>query len=305
MSDVIQSFPRASFAGIQFPWNKISIKGSLRHHVHEYPHQPGGDIEELGRKLYEFKFSSDFHDTLRDWPNAYPGNLAALRGVFDTGKTFLLVIPNFGEIQAKCIDWGQNLTAKIRSGESTEWTFLENTQNKFSVEKIVGTSSASMEAAHGRLRLSMFKQGGLTVKANTLLDDLLYAIATLRNLVGYGQMLYGAAKSYANTISDICARIDALPFFEDCRSAPSADALGDITANANQLSVDALRANQPLQYYYTPKLMGIIEVSMAIFGGDPLHAIELMQLNSLDDALLIPAGTMIAHYGLAETARLV
>lgn len=293
MSDQISLMRRASFAGLEFPWNKISIKGSLRHHVHEYPHQPGGEIEGLGRKLYEFHFSCDFHDTFFGWSNLYPVQLGKLRRVFETEVTSDLFVPNFGTIKAKAISWDQNLVARVRSGETVEFTFLENTQNDFSIGFILGSSTAAMMPAVARLKATAAAQG----IESSLFDDLVKAVADLIGLVQGGEIVAAIAASKVATILNICAAIDDLSIFNLASSYPTANLNREVWASANQINVDLLRKQQPLASYFVDHLMSIIEVAQAIFN-DTIHAIEILQLNSLDDAMAIPAGTIIQHYAL-------
>ena len=57
-----------------------------------------------------------------------PQRLAELTALFETGATADLVIPNRGVrgMKAKAVKWDTNLTAKIRSGEAVEFSFLED-----------------------------------------------------------------------------------------------------------------------------------------------------------------------------------
>lgn len=291
MSDQIALMRRASFGGFQFPWNRIQISGSLRHHVHEYPHQPGGEIEELGRKLYEFKFSSDFHDTMFGWPNVYPEQLGKLRRKFEEETTEDLVIPNFGTVRAKCIKWDQTLVAKARSGESVEFTFLENTQNAFSIGFILGSSTAAMLPAVARLQQIAAAQG---IKSG-LFADLESAVGDLATLVQKGQLVGAVAYGKVKTVLNLCADIESLPILNKAGSYPTANANRDVWASANKVSVDMLRRDQPLQTFFVDHTMSIVDVSLAIFG-DTLHAMEILQLNDLDDAMALPPGTLVKHY---------
>lgn len=293
MSDQISLMRRATFAGLEFPWKTISIKGSLRHHVHEYPHQPGGEIEGLGRKLYEFRFSCDFHDTFFGWSNLYPVQLGKLRRIFETEVTADLFVPNFGTIQAKAIAWDQNLVARVRSGETVEFTFLENTQNAFSIGFILGSSTAAMMPAVARLQATASAQG---IKSG-LFDDLETAVADLTKLVQAGEIVAAVAASKVKTVLNICAAIEALPVFNKVSSYPTANANRDVWASANQINVDLLRKQQPLASYFVDHTMSITEISQAVFN-DTIHAIEILQLNSLDNAMEIPAGTIVQHYAL-------
>lgn len=146
--------PGASFAGFRFPIRELHVRGSLRHHLHEYPHSPGAALEGLGRRLYEFRMTAPFHETFRSYPKLYPETLASLRTIFDGGLAWDLVVPWIGTIQARCIEWTQHLVAKVQSGEDVELVFLEDRDEAFLIDKLVTTSAELMPPGRRSARCS-------------------------------------------------------------------------------------------------------------------------------------------------------
>ena len=82
---LFDNLERASFAGYAFPVSDVEVTGGLRDHVHEYPHSPGGAPEKLGRKLYEFSFTSPMLAGFPRYPKLWPETAASLRIVFEGG----------------------------------------------------------------------------------------------------------------------------------------------------------------------------------------------------------------------------
>lgn len=291
MSELAKRFPPASFAGIKFPFTDCSVKCSLRHHVHEYPHTPGGDPEELGRKLYEIRFTSDFHDVFRTYPGLYPEALLSLRGLFEQGQTDSLVIPSIGAIKAKCIDWSQRLTAKILSGEKVELTFLEDAAAAALITALPALSTAALAPLMASLDQFTVAAG----HDKSLFDGLRDAVGFVTGISDQAELYGNLLDSKAQGIMQLCDRLDRLPFMGDPAAFLILDLLHEIHASALQLHTDALKAARPIDLYRAPSLMTITQVSVAIYGSTK-RAMELLQLNVLDDAFAIPEGKLVRFY---------
>lgn len=291
MPDIIDSFAKASFAGTAFPYTKLSIHGGLNHHVHSYLHRPGAEIEPLGRKPYEFTFHCEFHTTMRAWVRAYPELLSTLFGIFDTEVTADLVVPNVGTVRAKAIKWTRDLTAKIRSGEPAEFVFLEDAQTQLLATAPVAFSMAAVPIQAAVLSDLLVQQG----QDPSLLDVLLGLIADLLALRDQIELMGAIIAMKAEQIMDACAALERLFTFDDPLAWPVLDALRDVWASANTVSVDALRRSLPLDSFFVPRVMTVSEVSIAVYG-DTEHALELLQLNAFNDAMRIPPGALVKHY---------
>ena len=297
MPNILDTFPKASFAGVAFPYTKISIHGGLNHHVHTYLHRPGAEIESLGRKPYEVTFHCEFHTTMRAWTRAYPELLFQLVSLFEREVTDDLTIPNVGTIRAKAIKWSRDLSARIRSGETAEFGFLEDSQNLFLATSVVALSMAAVPIQAAVLS-DVADQLGLEPG---LLDVLLDAIAELTALRDQAELMGALIAMKAEGVMSACARLESLPFFDEPMSWPALDALRDVWASANAVNVDALRRSLPLDSFFVPRTMTVSEVSMAVCG-DTTHAVELLQLNAFDDALAIRPGTVVKHYAVLVRA---
>lgn len=297
MPDILDSFPQASFAGVAFPYTKIGIHGALNYHLHTYLHRPGGEIESLGRKPYEFTFHCEFHTSMRAWTRAYPELLATLIDLFESEVTANLVVPNVGTVRAKAIKWPRNLSAKIRSGESVEFVFLEDSQNQLVTTSVPAFSMAAVPIQAAVLS-DVVSARGLDPG---LLDALLNAVAELTAARDQAELMGALVAQQAERVMSACAILESLALFNDPMNWPVLDALRDVWASAYAVDLDALQHSLPLDSYFVPRTMTVSEVSIAVYN-DTSHALELLQLNAFDDALAIPPGAIVKHYAVLGSA---
>jgi prophage DNA circulation protein len=303
--------PLASFSGYQFPVKLVSIKGALRHHVHEYPHAPGGSTEGLGRKLYEIKMSAPMHEGFARWPKLWPETLGTLRTLFEGGEPWELTIPTIGTISARCIQWEQQMSAKARSGEDCEFTFLEEQQDAFLVDKLITNStdlvplSAKLDelaAARDTRRLGIADQAVLQTVLAT--ENAKFAkVSTLvaevgsfdRNVEQYGALAATKARSAAKTCRDLYENARSL---KDPANWELVAALQEVEVELVKLTKDALGTRRETRTHVVRKLASIGQVSTEIYGRTD-RAQELLQLNDFDNVLAIAAGTRILYYAEA------
>lgn len=295
----------------------MSVRGALNHHVHVYPHAAGGAFENLERKLYEIRMTCPFLQRLAKYPGLWPTKLATLRTQFETGEAGRLTIPTVGTITARCLSWPEEMDAKIQSGVMVELEFIEDQSQLNLVETLIATASANVEDAASAYAdvLADYKADATAgfppsassatvlsaAQKSTLLSlDLLDTISSVANDVF-------ALKDQADLESSIfIAKIDRLSAIiqEADRTVVELqkperysllDALRNLWTANRQLQKDLQGRSSPLETFIVPMTMSVTDVSAAIYG-DNSHAVELMQLNALDDPLSIPAGTRVKYY---------
>ena len=105
----------------------------------------------------------------------------------------------------------------------------------------------------------------------------------------------------ADRVMNACATLEALVLFNDPMNWPVLDAVHDVWASANAVSLDALAQSLPLESFFVPRTMTVSEVSIAVYG-DTTYALQLLQLNAFDDALAIPPGAIVLYYELVSHA---
>lgn len=293
----LQKLPRASWKGkdgtkIEFPVRHVTVKGSMRHHIHEYPHSPGGAYEQLGRKLYEIHMTSSFMETFAGYPGLWPLNLDTLRSSFERGDPGALTIPTIGTIDARCVNWSQSMDARVQSGEEIEFEFLEDQSQLFLVDFIVAKNTVEMKSAVSNFEIEVEKSG-----SDVSVFDQIRATANL--VLAYVDQGEAFSNLLAAKIEGLVAIIDEVDRDVDMLQNPQNwavfNALRDLWASSVALFQDLLQTKGEIKVFVVPMTMPIGDVSSAIYG-DNTHGVELLQLNPVDDAFVIPAATRIRYY---------
>lgn len=293
MPDVLKDLQRASFFGIAFACPRYSIKGGIRDHVHEYRHTPGGQPEKLGRRLYTIEMDALFSTETLDYQGAWPGDLYSLRRQFEQETTADLVIPTLGTIQAYCVDWTIDTNFRsMRDGEHAHFTFREDALAVLAADTIIQTNFSAMPKLSDALILE--------AEAVDIDVDVFQAIVNFANdIQALGQQIELQAEIMADKVDSIIVavqRIDAtLDVLNDPPHHKVVAALHNLGAAAVRLKKDILRKSVPIVSFTTPSLMSITDVSVSIYGSTE-RAIEIMQLNALDDPFSILPGTALRVY---------
>lgn len=294
---------RAAWQGIdgsktEFPVRHVSVRGSLRHHVHEYPHAPGGAFENLGRKLYEIKMSAMFMETFKLYPGLWPINLDTMRTSFERGDPGKLTIPTLGTIDARCVNWSQEMDSKIQSGEMVELDFLEDQSQLFLIDFLVGQERLDTRSAVDNFNLEMEKANILAGPPrqvsifSQIRDAANSVLAYFDQAEAFGLLLSAKIEGLMAIIQEADADLDLM---QHPANLAIIRAMRDLWNAVNDILHNLQSKQQPLERYIVPVQMTITDVSTAIYG-DTTHAIELLQLNPIEDALAIPAGTVVRFY---------
>lgn len=226
------NFKSASFNGITFPYVDYAVKGSIRHHTHEYPHEPGGVDEPLGRRLYEFSFTCEFDESMHGiFPGLYPNTLTTLFALFEAETVGDLVIPSVGTFSARCTDWDTRKVAKIRSGEKVNFRFLEVIDIIIidpteSVVQSLPNEAASILTATQALQTAPL--GSLPSNAIPTSTDIANAerLVTLVNgLVSAKSANDFAALGASQGVMSFAQKIDAAPYLRYARTFAIVDSL--------------------------------------------------------------------------------
>jgi hypothetical protein len=286
-------FQRASFGAIAFPCEEIEVRGGIRDHVHEYPHNPGGTPEKMGRKLYEIDMVCPFHDTFAAYPTLYPDGLAALRGTYEAEMTLDLVVPTVGTIKAYCVDWKQRATGRARSGERVSFRFREDMPPD-DIDAFVAKDVTTKGYVALAQKFKVAAQDG-PQPGPSLFDDIqngingVLAVKDQANL--YGNLVEAKLLALAN----VCSQIDQLDLLKDPTMFRIAAAMHDIWKATLDALKDLTQQQKQLSKFTTPTTMAIGDVARRLYG-NAARAVELLQLNPITDAFAIPAGTTVRYY---------
>lgn len=290
---IADAFPRASFNGLEFLYQTVEITGSLDHHIHKYIHRPGGEVESLGRHLYEVSFAIQFDANVKAIRNFYPQRLAELISVFETEGTYDLVIPTRGvrAMKAKATKWSTNFTAKIRSGEAVKFTFLEDGTDQFSAYAIVQVASQDLYtlAWTARTKAALHGKPGL-------FDQLLAAIQKLDELRAQEELWAYKVQVQILSVLDVCDKLmRTADIFNDPIYVDTYLAFQEVFAAAIRIQTDVMGTARIVDKYFNTVDRGVTELALAIYG-DTMHVEDVLQCNSFSNALHIPAGTIVNYY---------
>lgn len=300
------SFPKASFDGIEFPYEDIQLRGGLRHTIHEFAHVPAGELEKMGRRPYVISFKALFHDipgpvgfpTIieREYPDLYPKRLNELRAKFDKETTADLVIPNVGKIKACAVIWNQRFDARTPSGESLDLEFVEDQEVDDFVKNEIdqGTSIAVFEAnttAQALAALADFKKEE-TLSVFEQIGDAVEAFqAALEVSDIFSSVIAGKLEGIANLCSYADSQVQEM---QNPQNHLVVNALKDLWLAAQQLGQDVAETRRTIRVYNVPKLMAVGQIASTLYG-DSSRGVDILQLNAFEDALAIPAGTPVRY----------
>lgn len=313
MATAFSKLQKAGFSGIQYPVRRMSVRGSLRYHVHEYPHAAGGAFENLERKLYEVRMTCPFMQRFPGYPDLWPGRLSQLRRIFETGAAGALVIPTIGTIQARCVSWPEEMDAKIQSGVMVDLEFLEDQSQLSLVDSLIeaATSNVQTLAEQYGNQLKKYRDdnpnslsaasvlaaanptSGFRPDVLDLVSSVANEVFSLKDQVEFqGQLLEAKVRRLDAIIREADATVVALQHPDNY---PLLGAIRDLWQSNKQLANDIQGQRSALQIFAVPVTMSVGDISVRLYG-DNSHAVELMQINPFDDVLAIPAGTMVKYY---------
>lgn len=306
MATAFDNLPRAAFMGIEFPVKAMRVRGGLRYHVHEYPHVGGGDLEKLGRRLYEVEAQVTFQTISNAagvagfgaWGPIWPGRLALLRSVFEREETGTLIIPSIGAMRAACIDWDQELTAKMRSGEDATFKFIEDQEQAFAMMNMVSLDISSLSRNVEVFETKADDHGF----PRTLTDELLGAVNAVLAIYDQADLAQMLIASKIGMVAALCKEFDSrVDAFKDPANWEVLEAMKDLWASAQALA-DNNEEAVAFGAYRVPVLMTISEVATAIYGSTE-RSVELLQLNPIENAFEVKPETRV-RYVLDETVKL-
>ncbi len=302
MSFASDEFPEASFDDLPFAYTELTVKGGIRYAMHEFPHAAGGEPEKMGRKAYAVSFRAHFHDVAgsdfaRKYPDAYPSGLRIMREKFEVQLTAWLVIPTVGKIKAVATDWVQRFDVRSPTGETFDIEFVEDQQASFLVSSLTGVSGAALAVEDASNELLAKRALADMQRADTQ-----SFFQTLNDAVTLVQGALGAADAFNNVLAgklqglaNLCAYADGqLEDFQNPSNHAVVNALKDLQLAVLQLSENMTQSAQQLRTFTTPRPMTIGQVSTHLYGTSERGA-DILQLNAIDDAFAIPAGTALRY----------
>jgi prophage DNA circulation protein len=280
----------AAFRGIKFPLRSVTVRGGLRDHVHEFPHANGGLPEKLGRKLYDIRMTASFHVTFRRYPDLWPKGINDLFAAFESGETHDLAIPTLGTIRAYAVDWSKVSDARARSGEEAEFSFREDSAQATLQGNLHVGSIDKLAAEYERFAKPAEAS---RAQAGDLLDSLQGAVNAVTSVKDQLELQSNLVAARLNKVAGLCRDLDeTVKYFDEPVNHAVKDALHDLWFAALTLAVDVSRRVASPRIYLVPTLMPVTTIAASALG-DGSRAVEIMQLNALEDPFAVRPGTEI------------
>lgn len=299
--------PHTKFGNIEFPGEVWRLRLVGRHYVHLYPHQPGGAAEKLGRGPYNCTVHANFQDRFSGYPGLYPDAMNTLRGYAENQTTLPFVHPSSGTFPAFIVNWDQEKTAKLRSGEKVEIEFLEDQAASFALAALAKSDdSTRMGPSAQQLAdelAAVQSDLALTTTDLSIFDALQGAVNVVLGLKDtvqlYGNRYAGAVQQVAN----LCQQIDGLASMQDARAFPVIDALRQLQFQTIMTQKDLQNQQQPTSTFTVPFTQPLVSVALAVYQ-DASRLQDLLTLNpNLDNAMRVRAGTKISYYPVTPQQR--
>lgn len=294
---LLSELEQLKFAGVRIPYESIRVRGGIRRVQHEFPHAAGAAVEKLGRKPYEIEISAKFLSGLltKGLEYLWPRQLNELMRSFEAETTQDLQLPNIGTIRAYCVNWDRLLEVKLLSGEAATLSFEEDMADQFLVEKVLTGNVRGITELNGALQL----EGAAITPKPSIFDTIDSAVNAVRAVLDtgdlYGQLLEAKVQTLLNIMADADRRWNE---FNDPENVAALELLHQIWEATVKLAEDLFQTDAPLLHYTVPREMTTADVSVALYG-DTAHAVDILQLNGLEDPYAIQAGTDIRYYEAA------
>lgn len=294
MTSAFDELQPSSFAGIGFAVVGWTIKGGIRQHAHEFPGSPGGQIEKLGRRLYQFMFDAIFsaNDPVHSAEElAFPVTLQTIRVLFEKQESGPLVIPTLGTMNCVCTDWEETADpAHMRDGVRMKLTFTEDSEEELSIDDVITATASSLA---NKLELVLEAIAPLEETEPDLFESIEGAMNEVQGVIDQVNL---AGDQLGAKIAGVTSKMqqldESVSELGDAEQWPVTRAIHDLGATLIEYGKSVEAAVNPPSSYTTPKLMSATEVSIALYG-DTVHTADILKANRavINDAFAIPEGT--------------
>lgn len=292
--------PRHKFGDVEFPSEVTRLRMVVRHHVHEYPHSPGGAPEKLGRGLIMVTCRANFQATFPGYPYLYPDGMLKMFGYASQGATLDFRHPTMGTWPAFIINWNQEKEAKIRSGEKVDIDFLEDQSASYALAALSTAQHVTAMGPTAAQLASDLKAAqadlGVTPEQLSVFDALQTAVngvLSVKDTVELWGNRYGAELA---KVQSLCGQIDQMVCMQDARAWPVVDSLQAVWVTAVRAQQDLHSQRAKLKKWTVPFTQPLAQIAMTLLG-DASATGDLLSLNaSILDPMNVQANTVIYYY---------
>lgn len=267
-----------------------SVRLTMRRHEHVYPHTAGAQGEKLGRGLYQIQVKGKFDDGAYMAPeyNKSLRQMGTFRSMVEKEMTHDLIIPWIGRVQAQCTEFELTEKNTIRSGLEFSATFVEDMDHGFPIAEFVKVKKAPLLHAVENLKSAKFKEDIFSKIAN--------AVSFVLGIKDQVQLYTALVQSKLDYLEGLLKLADATSKeLLDPGNITGIDAFFELWEALRTFENDITEKGLEFSYYSVPMLMSIQDVAVKIYGTAE-NCGDLLGLNVLADAMVIPAGTKIRYY---------
>lgn len=290
----LEDLPKAAFNGIEFPITEVTVKGGIREHTHEFAHSDEWEDETLGRKPYIVTMHIAFHDitdgTTR--PDLWPHSINTLFSQWEKSENGDLDIPTVGRMSARAIDFERTAVFTQLTGEDCVVSFKETKRKP--IELFNQNFEGTLELPANRVVL---EAAALPAKPNVF-DQIEAAVAAARRVLDAPDRFATVVESKLAFLSNLCREANDHVTMQDPANAKIMNALHDLWSTSNTLAKNVAKKLTTVQTYTVPIEMPITTIAAAIYA-DTDRTMELLQLNAIEDAFAVPAGSRLRYYAAA------
>lgn len=291
---------QTAFNGIPIPVTGIEVHSQGRQHLHEFPHSPGAAPEKLGRGIWHLTVECSFQVVFVKYPTSYPGDMRALRALYEQQITATFQHPNGDDFPAFIASWRQHWNPKLRSGERVQIEFLEDQRTTFlaapSSTSTQGTSIGVQQSALDAQLQAIKSQLLVSETDLSVFDTLRAASNAVASLTGTVQLYTSLVQAKCAQLQSVCAQVEQLPSMQSPLAVGITDPLHNMWAAATSI-LQSTQAAQRLGRWVVPETMSLNAIARTLYG-DASRYEELASLNSatIRDPNVVPAATRILYY---------
>lgn len=296
MTDTLhEHLVEAQWQNIAFPVVDLTTNGARSHAAHMAYRRAGADLEDTGLEPYAGSMTIPFlntSDLVERYGTLYPDLRDRVIAKFEQDDVGRLVHPQRGPIDAMIVAWSERLDAKNRGGSIVTVQFLEH--NGSSLILLAEDSSvpqdyedvASDQASNADAAMASYdanNAGGWTATTPTVSTQL-QVLATAST--------FAAIDGAIRTMQSIVAQNIALSVFASPDAHAVVASLYTLQATLVRLRNRALGQLLYARTITTPRQMAAWEIAQQQYGDASLDLL-ILQSNSFEDSLAIPAGATV------------
>lgn len=302
MPTYFQGLPKASFGGLIFPAEKITLHSQGRQHVHEFPHSPAGAPEKLGRGVWMLSVTGNFsQQQFPGYPNLYPQTLGLLRNLYEQQITATFIHPSVGSFQAFITAWRQDFDpGKIQSGEKVQIEFLEDQRSAFltgsAYQPTAGLTNAASDLAG---ELTVIQSQLVPALKDTEISAFQAIQATVNAITGLADTVGIYSQLYINKVTallGLAGQVDQYASLQGPWAVGIVDSLHDLWYQAQSLS-QQVQSQNSLAKWTVPAPMALQDIAIRLYG-DASRQSDLLTLNAntITDPFNVRAGTTLLYF---------